>query len=333
MPDHDHPVGTAAEVTEADFTGEADERSGHANDHGHDYSFKAALAHHALGQPAWEVAHQPLIIFDPQAYADYKNAHGGDYTAETVQETAWIGTLPTPFLNHTTFWGTITLILVSLVVSVWGRRRPEQLQPANRLQHAIEAITLYIRDEVVRPNIHHGDAWTAHFTAIFFAILAFNLLGLVPGTGGASANIMVTGAFAVTTLVTMLWFGMKEQGVAAYWSNLVPVPFSLKPLDLAIWLILAVIEVAGLLIKPTALAIRLFANMFAGHTVILSFTSLFFIVAAAGANEWLALFMGGFGLLIGIAIFLLKLLVAFIQAYVFTLLSAVFIGGSIHPEH
>ena len=163
---------------------------------------------------------------------------------------------------------------MALFVCVWGRRKADQLKPQGRVQNMIEAVTIYIRDEVVRPSIHHGDGWTAHFTALFLAVLAFNLFGLIPGGGAASAHIAVTGAFAFMTLAAMLIFGMKAQGVGTFWVTLVPVPFTLAPMGLAIWLILAVIEVAGLIIKPVALAIRLFANMFAGHVVILSFTSL-----------------------------------------------------------
>ncbi|TVR44431.1 MAG: F0F1 ATP synthase subunit A [Planctomycetota bacterium] len=252
-----------------------------------------------------------------------------------AENQAVIGTFPKPlaFFNHMTFFGSVALLLVALFVCVWGRRRPEQLKPVNRVQHMIEAVTIYIRNEVVRPNIHHGDAWTAHFTAIFFAVLAFNLFGLVPGGGAASAHIAITGAFAFATLVTMLFCGMRAQGVGTYWKTLVPVPFTLNPMGLGIWLILAVIEVAGLIIKPAALAIRLFANMFAGHVVVLSFTTLFFIVISAGASEIMATALGGFGILIAVAIFLLKLLVSFIQAYVFTLLSALFVGASVHPDH
>jgi F-type H+-transporting ATPase subunit a len=342
--------------------------------HHHEYSFVGSLAHHALPYPAWDVAHQPLLIFNSPAYSykrieKYKHtdkwdkAEPSDYqiewaakylkkkgydkveieagkvdlaTAMVVADSkATFGTFPASlsFVNHMTFFGTIALILVSLIVCVWGRRKPGQLKPANKLQHMLEAVTLYIRDEVVRPNVHHGDSWVPHFTAIFFAILAFNLLGLVPGTGAASAHFPITAAFAFTTLVTMLVFGMKAQGVGAYWKNLIPVPLTANPMDAAIWVILAIIEVAGLIIKPVALAIRLFANMFAGHAVILSFTSLFFIIFHAGAGDFMALGLGAFGMVLAVAIFLLKLLVAFIQAFVFTLLSAVFIGQSIHPDH
>ena len=249
---------------------------------------------------------------------------------------AIVGTFPQSlsFFNHLSFFGGVALVLVCLLVCVFGRRKADQLKPHGRIQNMIEAVTLYIRDEVVRPSIHHGDGWTAHFTALFLAVLAFNLFGLIPGGGAASAHIPITGAFAAMTLAAMLIFGMKAQGVGTFWVTLVPVPFTLAPMGLAIWLILAVIEVAGLIIKPVALAIRLFANMFAGHVVILSFTSLFFIVLSADVTqELLASALGGFGMLVAIAIFLLKILVSFIQAYVFTLLSALFVGASVHPDH
>ena len=272
----------------------------------------------------------------------YRGEEGVPYNAQQLakamvvgESKAIIGTFPKSlsFVNHLTFFGGVALVLMALFVCVLGRRKADQLKPKGRVQNMIEAVTLYIRDEVVRPSIHHGDGWTAHFTALFLAVLSFNLFGLIPGGGAASAHIPITAAFAVMTLLTMLVFGMKEQGIGTFWVTLVPVPFTLAPMGLAIWLILAVIEVAGLIIKPVALAIRLFANMFAGHVVILSFTSLFFIVISAGASDFLASALGGFGIIVAIAIFLLKILVSFIQAYVFTLLSAIFVGASVHPDH
>ena len=237
------------------------------------------------------------------------------------------------WVNTQTFFGTIAIILMTLFVGVIARRRKDELVPKNKRQHFVEAVATFIRTEVVRPNIHHGDAWTAHFTAIFLAVASFNLMGLIPGTATASGNIMVTAGFAVMTLLTMLIFGMKEQGVGAYWKNLIPVPFTLHPGGLALWLILAVIEVMGLIIKPTALAIRLFANMFAGHTVLLAFVALFAIIHTATGSSVMSAGLGAFGFGIALAIYALEVLVALLQAFVFTLLSAVFIGASLHPEH
>lgn len=335
----------------------------------HGFDFAAAIAHHNMPYPAWEPLHgKPLLIFDLAGYAQknldyYQHAYpeklaaadpapylrwageeaGAEGAAPLAKAMALadgkavFGSFPQPlaWVNQQLFWGSIALVLIAVALLGFARRRPAQLKPEGRIQHMLEAVTLFVRDDIVRPNIHHhADAWVPHFAAIFLAILACNLIGLIPGTGTATGNIAVTTAFAVTTLACMLFFGMKEQGVARFWVNLVPVHFSTKPADLLIWLMLAGIELLGLLIKPVALAIRLFANMFAGHTVLLAFCSLGLIIHAARPD--LSILAGGmsfFGLLLAFAIFFLELLVAFIQAYVFTLLSAVFIGSSMHPEH
>ena len=247
-----------------------------------------------------------------------------------------IGTFPKAlsWVNQQTMFGTVALILMSLLVCVWGRRKADQLKPVNKLQSMLEAVVLFVRDDICRPNIAHGaDKWTAHFAAIFAAILGFNVIGLVPGSGTASGNIGVTAAFALMTLGAMLVYGMKAQGVVAFWKHLVPVHWSWNPLDMAIYLILLVIELMGLIIKPAALAIRLFANMFGGHTVLLAFLTLGYILQAQGTPAGLTGGMGIFGFLLGNAIYFLELLVAFLQAYVFTLLSAVFIGAAMNPEH
>lgn len=333
------------------------------------YDFAAAISHHNMPYPAWEPIHgKPLLIFDLALYASKNQAYLNEHYAAQVAAAnpapylAWakgkagaeqapqlaktmavahdkslLGSFPQPlaWMNQQIFFGSVGMLLVAAVLLVFARRKPGQLKPEGRIQHLLEAVTLFVRDDIVRPNFHHHpDAWVPHFASVFLAILACNLIGLIPGTGTATGNIAVTTAFAVITLGCMLFFGMKEQGVAKFWINLVPVPFSTKPAELLIWLMLAGIELLGLLIKPVALAIRLFANMFAGHTVLLAFCSLGLIIHAARPDlGGLAVGMSGFGLLLAFAIFFLELLVACIQAYVFTLLSAVFIGSSMHPEH
>ena len=146
-----------------------------------------------------------------------------------------------------------------------------------------------------------------------------------------SGNIGMTAAWALIVLFSMLYFGMKEQG-PKFWINLVPIPFTLGMSP--IWFLLLIIEIMGLFIKPIALAIRLFANMFAGHTVMLVFLSLgFVIISQDPGNTTLAHILGISGWIFSILFYFMELLVAFIQAYVFTMLAAMFIGMSIHPEH
>lgn len=369
MPEQDHVSQEHADHTaDAGHGADAHADAGHGAAHAHEWTFGAVLSHHNHAFPAIEWLHgKPLVIFNLPAYAaknleylshydayaeaepsggiqtwanQYAEAKGYDAAAlgkamVVAEGKASIAVFPQflSFFNQQTFWGSIALLLMAVLVGVIGKRSKDAHAPCGRVQTLIESIVKFVRDDIVRPNIHHGDKWTAHFAALFLAILSFNLMGLIPLTGTASGNPGVTGAFAFTTLVTMLLFGMKEQGVGAYWKNLIPVPFTLKPMGLFVWTLLAIIEVMGLIIKPAALAIRLFANMFAGHTVLLAFLTLGFILFHSNAGSAMSAGLGiaGFGL--GCAIYLLELLVALIQAYVFTLLSAVFIGASIHPEH
>jgi len=144
-------------------------------------------------------------------------------------------------------------------------------------------------------------------------------LGLIPGMSTATGNLAVTGGLALCTLVGMLGVGMVKQGIFGYWVGLVPhgVPAFVLPL-------MYPIEIIGLLIKPFALTVRLFANMTAGHVVIIIFIYLVMMFQ----SYWV-----GIGSVAGsLMIYLLELLVAFIQAYIFAVLSAMFIGTSMHAH-
>lgn len=239
------------------------------------------------------------------------------------------------FFSHQTFWSTIALTLLTVCLLVFFRRKPDQYKPANRFQHIIEAMVLFVRDDIVKPNIHHHpEAWTPFFASIFLAILACNLVGLVPLFATATGNIFVTAAFGLSIMILMVVMGIKENGPVAFWIKLVPVPWSWNPLMMMLWLFLFVMEVAQVFIRPIVLAIRLFANMFAGHTVLLVFASLGFVIHASDPTaHGLTASLGAFGWVMTVALYALELLVCFLQAYVFVLLSAVFIGLCAHPEH
>jgi F-type H+-transporting ATPase subunit a len=194
-----------------------------------------------------------------------------------------------------------------------------------------EAMLLFIRDDVARPAIggHSADRYLPYLWTVFFFVLFNNLLGMFPGGASATGNVNVTAVLALMTLAVVLGAGMREMGVVGYWLGIVPhmdVPAWLKP---PLWGLMFVIEVAGLLIRHVVLAVRLFANMFAGHVVlavILGFILMtkflapsFFLVTPAS--------------LIGVVLLsLLELFVAFLQAYIFTFLSALFIGSAVHPH-
>jgi F-type H+-transporting ATPase subunit a len=175
---------------------------------------------------------------------------------------------------------------------------------------------LWLRDDVVYPAMGKdvGKKFLPYFLALFFFILFMNLLGLVPGAATATASVFVTAALALITLVMMLV------------GTLVP------HVPLAIWPIMFVVELVGIFVKPFALMIRLFANMTGGHMVVLSFMGLLFLVANLAGTAWS---WASSPVLVGFAVFIMiiEAFVALLQAYVFTMLSVLFIQASVHPEH
>ena len=257
--------------------------------------------------------------------------------AMTVAEQHAVATMPRAlsFFTQQTFWSTVALTLMALSLLVFNRRRADQLVPAGRFGHMMEAVVIYIRDDVVRPNIpHHPDAWAPFLTSLFLMLLTCNLFGIIPLFSSATSSFAVTVAFALPIFALMVVLGMVHNGAGGFWFKLVPVKFSWHPMDAFVFVLLLILEWLSLLIKPAVLALRLFANMLAGHTLLLVFASLGFIVYAGDpGNISMSFGLGVFGWVITVAFYFLELLVALVQAYVFVMLSAVFIGSCIHPEH
>lgn len=196
------------------------------------------------------------------------------------------------------------------------------------ISRVLAGFCMWIRDEMVYPVMgkETGDRFLPYFLCIFFFILFMNLAGLVPSGATATASIFVTAALALITFGSMLGCGMAAQGPLAFWKNLVPhVPAWLWPL-------MFLVEVLGLVVKPFALMIRLFANMTGGHLVVLSFMGLIFFFAGVDFGA------AGYGIApvaVGFAVFIMIIegFVAMLQAYIFTQLSILFVGASVHPEH
>jgi F-type H+-transporting ATPase subunit a len=193
-------------------------------------------------------------------------------------------------------------------------------RPPKGFANAMEATTLYIRQEVILPSVGpHGEGYVPYLLTTFFFILACNLLGLVPWGATATGNIAVTGALAVLAFVVVEITGMRALGFKGYMGTIfyLPpgLPTILKPVMLVV---MTPIELIGKVAKPFALAVRLFANMTAGHALVLALIGLTFTFAS-----WV---VGGVASVMSAGIMLLELFVAFLQAYVFTLLVAVFIG-------
>jgi F-type H+-transporting ATPase subunit a len=199
--------------------------------------------------------------------------------------------------------------------------RKRELVPSG-IKSVLELFVLFIRDEIAIPNIgeKEGRRLTPLLCTMFFFILSCNLMGLIPLFTTPTGNISITASLATITFLTTQLAGMVKFGVGGYFKNLVPhgIPFLLN-------FIIVPIEIFGLFTKPFALAMRLFANMIAGHTVIFALLGLIIALGSFVVSPFA----------IGFAVFinLLELLVAFIQAYIFTMLSSLFIGMALNPEH
>lgn len=217
------------------------------------------------------------------------------------------------------------VLLFVCLLGVPAHLRTGRGDPLSRL---FAGTALWIRDEMVYPVMgkEGGRQFLPFFLVLFFFILFMNMLGLVPGSATATASIFVTGAMAAITLSSMLICGMVVQGPVAFWKHLVP------HVPAALWPLMFVVELVGLFIKPFALMIRLFANMTGGHLVVLSLMGVLFYMAAkmgegvgwATSPVW-----------VGFAVFIMiiEFFVAMLQAYIFTMLSILFVQASVHPEH
>src|SRR4051794_20854182 len=164
----------------------------------------------------------------------------------------------------------LAALLVMAVVIPLARHAARQHVTRGWFLNLFETLVFYIRDQVARPAIggHGADAFLPYLWTVFFFILFNNLLGLIPSMASATGNINVTAVLALMTLGTVILAGSREMGAVGFWVGIVPhldVPILLK---VPLWGLMFLIEVAGLLIRHVVLAVRLFANMFAGHVVL-----------------------------------------------------------------
>ena len=191
-----------------------------------------------------------------------------------------------------------------------------------------ELRAMQVQRRVVARRIGHGDGrrFTPLLCSFFFFILVAALVGLIPGTATSTGNIAVTLALALVSFAAQQWAGISKYGLYGHFHNLVPpgMPLLLLP-------IMIPVEILGMFTKPFALTVRLFANMLAGHMVI---TTLLLLIPLMGELSFFAgAAMAPISIVLAVFIMLLEVLVAFIQAYIFTLLSAIFIGMYAHPAH
>lgn len=214
----------------------------------------------------------------------------------------------------------LTVLLVTLVMTSVARSYKKNTGKApSGLQSFIEPIIIFVRDEVVKPNIGHKyETYLPYLLTLFFFILFGNLLGLMPGSGNLTGNIAVTAALAIFTFIITNVSGNKSYWGHIFWTPGVPLPLRLVILP---------VEIIGIFTKPISLTVRLFVAITAGHIVLLSLICLTFIFQS--------IYVGFASSIIVLFINLIELLVAGIQAYVFTLFTSLYIGMAIadHDHH
>jgi len=225
--------------------------------------------------------------------------------------------------------------LVFLTIVVAGRQITKQRlagKAPKGFGAAIEALVLFVRNDVAIANIGHGgEKFAPYILTLFFFILYCNLLGLMPWGATPTGNLAVTGALALTAFATIEIAGFVTLGPKGYLKTIVMIPAGMTGIGAVLMaLIMTPVELIGKFVKPFALTLRLFANMTAGHFVILALLGLIFVFGTAPAGIRYGVAVGS----VGFTLFMmtLELLVAFLQAYIFALLTSVFIGLMQH-EH
>jgi F-type H+-transporting ATPase subunit a len=253
-------------------------------------------------------------------------------------------------------WLVAAIVFVVVTSTVRRYLKQERLIPTG-LMTGLEAVVEFIRDAIVQPNVGRKwvNTWTPLILTLFVFILCANAIGLVPifevlglldhwvlhtaddsfikqirhGGTTATANFNVTAALATVTFCAIILAGSKAHGFIKHWMNLVP-----HGLAWPIYILLIPIEVMGLFVRPFALTMRLAANMTGGHIAILAILSFVFLFAERFGSALAGIGVGlAVSVPLAVGISALEIIVVLVQAYVFTLLSAVFIGMAIHAHH
>lgn len=191
------------------------------------------------------------------------------------------------------------------------------------MQSLLEPVIIFVRDDIVRPNLgDKSERYLPYILTLFFFILINNLFGLIPGTANVTGNIAFTLVLSVIAFIVLLLSSKKP-----YWRHILNPP----GVPLPIKFILVPVEIMSLFVKPTALTIRLFANMVAGHIIIICLISLIFIFSAM--NKVAGIATSPLAVAFTVFIYFIEILVAFLQAYIFAMLTSVFVGETYAGEH
>ncbi|RKH37013.1 F0F1 ATP synthase subunit A [Corallococcus sicarius] len=303
--------GDASEAKDAEGEDVAGYILHHVGD-SNEYEFEIPLSHNHIA------IHLPQIFIPLREGACTPVADPGGHGE--VHPGLGAGCLDLSITKHTVMMWLAALILIGSLL-IWSNRDKTKLVPRGTAANLFEMLVLFVRDELAIKNIgkEEGPRYVPYLLTAFFFILFMNLLGLFPWMASATGNIAVTCGLALCTFFVTQVAGIRAAGVGGYLKHLTG---GVAPW---LWPIMIPVEFLGLFTKPFALTIRLFANMLAGHIVIFFLLGLIFMLR----NPAVALVSVPFAF----GIYLLELFVAFVQAYVFTMLSALFIGMSVAMGH
>lgn len=290
--------------------------------------------HHELNMFFQHIEVLPVILLDNGLHV-YANPHAMEeagmftmHAGHPVRKSD--GGHPALDLSVTNFVAYQWIAMIGVIIMFMAARRRYKSAPLEApkgIQNVLESVVVYIRDEIVRPNVGTAKRATRMMPfvmSLFFFILFLNLFGLLPGNHAATGALGVTAALALMSFLVVNYVAMKDAGIGSWFHHLLGgAPIFLAP-------IMVPIEIVSLFTKPFALMIRLFANMTAGHIVLLSLVGLIFFF-----KSWM---VTPVSISFSVFIYLLELLVAFLQAYIFSMLTSVFIGLALgdhahHDEH
>ncbi|PWJ58227.1 F-type H+-transporting ATPase subunit a [Dyadobacter jejuensis] len=335
QPEHDHGHPVQEQINEAEHQIEQN-----LEKHEEEFNIGQMIMHHIADSHEWEFTHGvvlplPVILYsedrglevfsssnfhnDHHAYNGYHLVHGD--SEKIVPEDSSREIIDISITKNVASMILSAIILILIFTSIGSAYQKNKGKAPKGFQSAMEVVILFIRDDVVKPNIGPNyEKYLPYMLTLFFFILVNNILGLLPGAANVTGNIAVTMTLAVITFIIVHLNANKH-----YYKHLVSptgVPGALLP-------VMIPVEIVGVFMKPFSLMVRLFANMTAGHIILLSLFGLIFIFQSFMIAPVISLF--------ALFLNLIEIMVAFIQAFIFTLLSSMYIGSAIeehsHADH
>lgn len=327
--------------------------TGHGEGHGEKLNVANLMFGHVMDSHEWHITdwpsgnghytpialHLPFIIWNSEKGIDVFSLHGHTlaekqadaathgYTIDQFEQikplAAGVTAIDISITKNVLQMIIVAILLVVVMTSLARAYTARKGQAPKGLQSLLEPIIIFVRDEIAKPNMHgKHDKYMPYLLTLFFFIWFSNLLGLTPLNSNIAGNISFTAALAILTFFITQFSGTKDYWGHVFWFPGVPVPMKF---------LIAVIEFIGLFTKPFSLMVRLFANILAGHFMILALISLIFILYGSfgfGGAAGIAPLSVAFSLLI----MCIEMLVAIIQAYVFTLLTSIFVGQALETH-